>query len=329
MSDDRFILVVGGAGYIGSHINKALWQRGYKTVVFDSLISGYREFVKWGEFVQGDLADRTQISALFEHYPIRAVLHFAAFASVGESMIQPEKYYRNNVVNTLNLLDIMRKFGVASIIFSSTCAIYGNPLEIPLTEGHITAPINPYGQSKLMVERILSDYSRAYDLRYVSLRYFNAAGADVAAEIGESHRPEGHLIPLILDVAQGRRSKVQIFGNDYETPDGSCIRDYIHVHDLAEAHVLALEYLLAGGSSDAFNLGNGLGHSVFEVIAAASAVTQQSIATEIVGRRPGDPAVLVGSSAKIRQRLAWQPRYADLQTIVATAWNWHQKRFPD
>ncbi len=323
------ILVAGGAGYIGSHVNKLLNERGYGTVVFDNLVYGHREFVKWGEFVLGDLSDIEQIRLAFSKYPVRAVMHFAAFAYVGESVQDPEKYYVNNVANTLNILRVMREFGVRYFIFSSTCATYGDPVEIPITEDHPQNPINPYGQSKLMVEKVLSDYSAAYGLKSVALRYFNAAGADPGQEIGEWHDPETHLIPLVLDAAIGRRADIKVFGTDYDTPDGTCIRDYIHVTDLADAHILALEYLFNGGASDVFNLGNGNGFSVRDVIETARDVTGREIVDVPSPRRPGDPAVLVGSSKKTTEVLGWRPRYFELRKIIETAWNWHCKLYGD
>jgi UDP-glucose 4-epimerase len=319
------ILVVGGAGYIGSHVNKLLAIKGHETIVLDNLVYGHREFVKWGSFVQGDLSGLDFLRELFRTYPIKAVMHFAAFAYVGESVIDPQKYYLNNVRNTLNLLQVMNETNVRKFIFSSTCATYGNPVTIPIDESHPQAPINPYGQSKFVVERILADYCKAYDLQYVSLRYFNAAGADPDGEIGERHDPETHLIPLVLDVAGGRRSYVNIFGTDYDTPDGTCVRDYIHVTDLATAHVLALEYLLSGGKSDCFNLGNGSGFSVLEVIAEAERVTGRTITVKREPRREGDPPMLVGSADKARTLLGWSPEFADLAKIIETAWNYHQK----
>ena len=319
------ILVTGGAGYIGSHVNKALAARGYDTLVLDNLIYGHRAFARWGEFVLADLADASQLRQIFEKHDIQAVMHFAAFAYVGESVTHPWKYYHNNVVNTLNLLEAMRLSGVKTFIFSSSCATYGLPEEVPITEDHPQNPINPYGRTKLMIENILVDYARACDLRYVSLRYFNAAGADPEGELGEWHEPETHLIPLILDAACGRRESIKIFGTDYDTHDGTCIRDYIHVVDLAAAHVLALKYLLDGGQGNIFNLGNGKGFSVREVIACARQVTRQDIRTEAAAPRPGDPSVLVGGSEKIRSQLGWVSQYTDLRDIIGTAWQWHQK----
>ncbi len=319
------ILVVGGAGYIGSHINKLLNKKGYKTAVFDNLIYGHREFVKWGDFILGDLADIEQIRLVFKKNSIKAVMHFAALAYVGESVEDPQKYYINNVANTLNILQVMREFDVKHFIFSSTCATYGNPVKTPISEDHPQNPINPYGQSKLMVEKILSDYSNAYGLKYVALRYFNAAGADADNEIGEWHEPETHLIPLILDAAIGKRENIKIFGTDYDTPDSTCIRDYIHVTDLADAHILALEHLFNGGKSDVFNLGNGNGFSVMEVIETARRITGREIVSVASPRRSGDPAVLVGSARKATEILNWKPQYFELNNIIETAWYWHQK----
>lgn len=319
------VLVCGGAGYIGSHINKQLNKEGYETVVFDNLVYGHREAVKWGHFVQGDLSRMEEIERVFKQYKIEAVFHFAAYAYVGESVEKPEKYYYNNVANTLNLLHVMKKYGCNKIIFSSTCATYGEPERIPITEDMKQSPINPYGASKLMVERIFQDYSKAYDLKFVVLRYFNAAGADPDGEIGESHSPETHLIPLVLDAAGGKREDIKVFGTDYDTPDGSCIRDYIHVYDLATAHLLALHYLEEGKESDFFNLGNALGTSVFEVVEAVRKVTGREFKVIRADRRAGDPAKLVGSSEKAQKVLKWKPVYGDIDTIVEHAWKWHEK----
>ncbi len=321
----KVILVTGGAGYIGSHVNKYLVSKGYNSLVLDNLIYGHREFVKWGNFVLADLGDREQLVQIFNRYDIQAVIHFAAFAYVGESVTDPQKYYRNNVVNTVNLLEVMLQFGVKVFIFSSTCATYGFPQELPISETHPQAPINPYGRSKLMIENILADYDRAYSLRYVSLRYFNAAGADPDCELGEWHDPETHLVPIILDAACGRREHIEIFGTDYDTKDGTCIRDYIHVSDLANAHILALEYLLNGGDSDSFNLGNGNGFSVRDVIDCARMVTNSDIVELEAPRRQGDPPILVGGADKAVNVFGWTPRYNELETIIETAWKWHQR----
>ena len=296
MTSREHILVTGGAGYIGSHVNKALSRKGHATCVADNLVRGHRELLKWGEFVEADCGDAVAMQRLFERYRIRAVMHFAAFAYVGESVEDPRKYYENNVLAALNLLGAMAEHEVRTFIFSSSCAVYGNPIVIPLKEDHPLAPVNPYGRTKLLVEQALADYAAAYGLRYASLRYFNAAGADPEGEVGEWHEPETHLIPLALDAASGRRSDIRIFGTDYDTPDGTCIRDYIHVTDLAEAHILALEYLLEGGPSDVFNLGNGRGFSVRQVIETARRVSGREIRVVEEGRRQGDPAVLVGDA---------------------------------
>ncbi len=320
------VLVCGGAGYIGSHVNKMLSRQGRETVVFDNLVYGHREAVKWGQFIQGDLKNPDEIEAVFEKYPIDAVMHFAAYAYVGESVIDPEKYYMNNVACTLNLLHAMRKHGCNKIIFSSTCATYGEPEKVPIVEDMPQNPINPYGASKLMVERVLRDYGQAYGLKYAALRYFNAAGADPEGEIGEDHTPETHLIPLVLDAASGKRPDVKVFGTDYPTRDGSCIRDYIHVNDLGSAHILALERLERGGESDCFNLGNEKGTSVLEVIEAVKKVTGKDFKVTLTDRRPGDPATLVGGSGKAKTVLGWEPRYADIETIVEHAWRWHMRK---
>lgn len=320
------VLVCGGAGYIGSHINKQLHKEGYETIVFDNLIYGHEEAVKWGTFVKGDLTNELDLEEVFEKYDIEAVFHFAAFAYVGESVDEPEKYYFNNVANTLNLLKVMKKHGCKKIIFSSTCATYGEPESVPITEDMPQHPINPYGATKLMVERIFKDYEKAYGLKFVVLRYFNAAGADPECEIGESHNPETHIIPLVLDAASGKRPDIKVFGTDYDTPDGSCVRDYIHVYDLATAHLLALHYLENGGNSDFFNLGNEHGTSVLEVVNAVKRVTENDFDVVLTDRRPGDPAKLVGASSKAQSTLGWKPIYGDIDTIVKHAWAWHENR---
>ena len=319
------ILITGGAGYIGSHVNKLLNKKGYKTVVLDNLIYGHKEFAKWGEFIVGDLSNIEQLRLIFKKYPIQAVMHFAAFAYVGESVKDPQRYYLNNVKNTLNLLQAMLENNVEYIVFSSTCATYGVPEKIPIPESHPQDPINPYGKSKLMVENILEDYSSAYGLKYASLRYFNAAGADIDCEIGEWHEPETHLIPLVLDVAIGKSKEVKVFGTDYPTPDGTCIRDFIHVLDLAEAHILALEYMFKEKRSDVFNLGNERGYSVMEVINEVEKVTGRRINYTKWNRREGDPPILIGSNKKAKKILGWEPKYNDLSTIIETAWDWHKK----
>ncbi|MBI5740397.1 MAG: UDP-glucose 4-epimerase GalE [Nitrospirae bacterium] len=323
MKGKDLILIVCGAGYIGSHVNKLLNQRGHETVVFDNLSYGHRKAVKWGEFVLGDLADPGQIRLCLRKYRVKAVMHFSAFAYVGESVTDPARYYINNVVNTLNLLDAMRECDVRHFIFSSTCATYGIPGQSPVTEDHPQRPISPYGRSKLMIEEVLKDYDRAYGIKHVNLRYFNAAGADPDGTIGESHDPETHLIPLAIYAALGRRDCIKIFGSNYQTGDGTCIRDYIHVTDLADAHVRALEYLQATGKSDSFNLGNGNGHSVKEIIDEVRRVSNKDLKVIDADRREGDPPVLVGSSRKAVAALGWRPRYADIGTIIETAWRWH------
>jgi UDP-glucose 4-epimerase len=328
-SFDRVILVTGGAGYIGTHAVKALEDRGFQVIILDNLVYGHRELVEANlkaKLIVGDLSDRDLLDRLFTTTKIDAVMHFAAFAYVGESVTDPAKYYQNNVVGTLTLLDAMRKHGVSNFVFSSTCATYGVPQHIPITEDHPQHPINPYGAGKFTVERVLQDYDPAYGLKSVIFRYFNAAGADPDGRFGEDHNPETHLIPLVLQTAAGKRASVSIFGTDYETPDGTCIRDYIHVTDLAQAHVLGLEYLLEHQVSQIFNLGNGSGFSVKEVIDTAKQVTGKEIAIEECPRRAGDPGILIGSSTKARQVLGWEPQYADLTTIVKHAWKWHQHR---
>ncbi len=321
------ILIVGGAGYIGSHVNKVLHENGEETLVLDNLSYGHKDFVKWGEFVEGDLSDIELLKNIFEKYTIEAVMHFAAFTYVGESVEDPQKYYVNNLKNTIKLLEVMKDYNVNKFIFSSTCAVYGEPQKLPLTEDHPLNPMSPYGNSKLMVEKILEDYSKAYDLTYVSLRYFNAAGADPASEIGEWHNPETHLIPLVLDAASGRRESVSIYGTDYPTPDGTCIRDYIHVLDLAQAHYKALNYLNKKNKSQVFNLGNGNGFSVKEVIQACEEITGNSIKVIEDKPRAGDPPILVGSSKKARELLDWNPKWVDLNDIISTSWDWYQKLY--
>ncbi|MFC1785301.1 UDP-glucose 4-epimerase GalE [Candidatus Neomarinimicrobiota bacterium] len=321
---DGYVLVVGGAGYIGSQTNKILSNQGYKTIVYDNLIYGHREAVKWGELIVGDLNNIEKLRLLFTKYNITAVIHFAAFSYVGESVKNPEKYYINNVSNTLNLLLVMKDFNCKYFIFSSTCAIYGNPRYLPIDENHPQNPINPYGLSKYMVEKILCDYSKAYDIKYVALRYFNAAGADKDCEIGENHIPETHLIPLLLDAVIGKRPNIKVYGSDYDTKDGTAIRDYIHVADLAEAHTLALNYILNGGICDAFNLSNGNGYSVIEVIESVKEITNKNFKVTFTNRREGDPAVLIGDSRKARNILKWNPKYFHLETLIKTAWEWHK-----
>lgn len=323
------ILVTGGAGYIGSHAALALKKAGYGVVVLDNLAYGHPEIIEevvQVELVVGDTSDRTLLDELFATRNIAAVMHFAAYIAVGESVKQPAKYYRNNVGSTINLLEAAIAAGVNKFVFSSTCAVYGMPKEIPMTEDHPHAPLSPYAASKDMVEQILADFDRAYGLKSVAFRYFNASGADPSGKLGEDHDPETHLIPLALLTALGKRKNLYIFGTDYDTPDGTAVRDYIHVNDLADAHVLGLKYLLNGGESQVFNLGNGNGFSVREVIETAKIVTGKEIPAIESDRRPGDAPILVGSSDKAREILGWNPNYDDLTKIISNAWQWHQQR---
>ena len=329
LSKDRTILVTGGAGYIGSHAVLALKNAGYDVIVLDNLSYGHREIVDkvlQVELIVGDTSDRALLDRLFTTHQIDAVMHFAAYIAVGESVKEPGKYYNNNVASTLNLLEAMLAHDINKIVFSSTCAVYGMPQEVPMTERHPHDPLSPYAASKDMVERILSDFDVAFGLKSVAFRYFNACGADPGGLLGEDHTPETHLIPLALLTALKKRETLYIFGTDYDTPDGTCVRDYIHVNDLADAHVLGLEYLLSGGESEVFNLGNGNGFSVREVIETARQVTGSEIPAIESDRRPGDAPILVGSSTKVRQMLGWNPNYADLHQIISHAWQWHQKR---
>ncbi len=323
------ILVTGGAGYIGSHAALALKQAGYGVVVLDNLSYGHRELIDdivKVELIVGDTSDRNLLAQLFATHNIAAVMHFAAYIAVGESVKQPGDYYRNNVSSTLNLLEAMIAAGVNKFVFSSTCAVYGMPQEIPMTEQHPHNPLSPYAASKDMVERILADFDVAYGLKSVAFRYFNASGADPSGCLGEDHQPETHLIPLALLTALGKRENLYIFGTDYDTPDGTAVRDYIHVSDLADAHVLGLKYLLEGGESQIFNLGNGNGFSVREVIETAKQITELDIPVVEAERRAGDAPILVGSSDKARRILGWNPQYPDLQRIIKDAWQWHQQR---
>lgn len=319
------ILVVGGAGYIGSHMVLSLLEAGHEVTVLDNLSCGYQDAVPAGNLVVGDIADAALLDQLFRANSFDGVMHFAAFIQVGESVLDPAKYYRNNVANTQVLLDAMVRHGVSRFIFSSTAAIFGEPVHAPIDEAHPLNPINPYGRSKLMVEQILEDYDRAYGLKSVCLRYFNAAGADPKARLGERHDPETHLIPLILQAASGRRNAITVFGTDYDTPDGTCIRDYVHVNDLCDAHMLALARLVSGGGSARYNLGNGNGFSVREVIDTARAVTGRDISVVYGERRAGDAARLVADSCLICSELGWKPRHAALDEIVAHAWQWESK----
>ena len=325
MSSDE-ILVTGGAGYIGSHTVLALQREGYEVIILDNLIDGHREVAEQilkAKLIVGDVSDRSLLDKIFQEHNITAVMHFAAYAYVGESVANPAKYYRNNVYSTLVLLEAMLAAQVNKLVFSSTCASYGIPQQIPIGETHPQNPINPYGTTKLAVERMLQDFERAYGLKSVIFRYFNAAGAEPNGLLGENHNPETHLIPLVLLTALGRRSSVKIFGTDYPTGDGTCIRDYIHVCDLALAHVLGLDYLIEQSQSNIFNLGNGNGFSVREIIEVSKKVTGRSIRVDEVPRRTGDPAILVGSGAKAKAELGWQPQYANLEQIITHAWQWH------
>lgn len=319
------ILVVGGAGYIGSHMVKQLRAAGLHAVVADDLSSGRRDAVLGAPLQAGDIGDARFVDALLEAVKPAAVMHFASFIQVGESVSDPAKYYRNNVAATQTLLDGMRAHGIDKFIFSSTAAIFGDPQYVPIDEAHPKAPINPYGRSKWFVEQMLEDFDRAYGLKSVCLRYFNAAGADAEGELGECHEPETHLIPLVLQVAAGRRPHITVYGEDYATADGTCIRDYIHVEDLADAHLLALRQLLAGGDSARYNLGNGNGYSVREVIEAVRRVTGHPIPVVMGARRAGDPPSLVADARAARAALGWQPRHAELDAIVAHAWAWERK----
>jgi UDP-glucose-4-epimerase GalE len=320
------ILVTGGAGYIGSHTAKALAYAGYEPIVFDNLSTGHPWAVKWGPLVKGDLNCPGLIREVVEKYHIEAVVHFAANAYVGESMRDPRKYFDNNVVNSLNLANAILDCGIRNIVFSSSCATYGNPISLPIDESHRQAPVNPYGESKLFVENMLRWYGEAYGLGAVFLRYFNAAGADPEGDIGEHHTPETHLVPLVIQAALGLSDAVEIFGTDYSTSDGSAVRDYIHVADLADAHVKALRYLECGGNTIALNLGTGCGHSVRKVIQSVERVSAKRVPFRERSRRPGDPAILQANADKAKHVLGWTPVYMDLDEIVQTAWSWHSSQ---
>lgn len=323
---NKTVLVTGGAGYIGSHTCKLLAKSGYLPVVLDNLVYGHRSFVKWGPLVEGDISDQSILSDIFIKYKPCGVIHFAAYAYVGESVINPAKYYINNVSGTLTLLEAMRASSCKNIVFSSTCATYGLPSSIPIKEEDPRVPINPYGKSKLMIEQILKDYDLAYGLKHIALRYFNAAGADIDGELGEDHIPETHLIPLAIYTLLGKTQQLEIFGTDYPTPDGTAVRDYIHVEDLAKAHLLSLEMLVAERKSDAFNLGTGLGVSVQQVIDSLRIVSGKNLFVSYGDRRAGDPPELVADPAKAKSVLGWQAHYTDLSDIMESAWKWHQKR---
>lgn len=325
------ILIAGGAGYIGSHMVKMLAMQGHDVTVLDNLSTGFRQSVKYGNLIVGDLGDVHLLDDLFNTYQFDSVMHFAANSLVGESIANPSQYYRNNVSNTLNLLDVMVRYKVKSFIFSSTAATFGEPEYVPIDEVHPQNPINPYGSSKLMIERVLQDYASAYGLTSVSLRYFNASGADPEGEIGECHDPETHLIPLILQAASGRRDLITVFGRDYATADGTCVRDYIHIHDLCAAHALALEYIRTDKNQGAlsFNLGNGQGFSVQQVIDTAQKIIAKDNCVLVVDngkRRDGDPSILVADAARAQSILGWNPLYSDLETIVRHAWEWEKKQ---
>ncbi|MCA3693442.1 MAG: UDP-glucose 4-epimerase GalE [Aquidulcibacter sp.] len=319
------VLVVGGAGYIGSHACKALHKAGHQPIVVDSLVYGHKQAVKWGPLEVGDISDGNWLDSVFARYNPEVVMHFAAFAYVGESVTDPAKYYHNNVSGTQSLLDAMRRNHVWTLIFSSTCATYGEVTKLPIEEDTPQVPINPYGYTKLIVERMMADYQRAYGLAWVALRYFNAAGADPEGEIGESHDPETHAIPLAIAAALRSGDGFKVFGSDYETPDGSALRDYIHVSDLADAHVKAMDYLLGGGAPTAFNLGTGTPTSVFEIINAVSRVTGSNLPHDLVPRRAGDPPALYAAANKAKALLGWEPTRSDIDTIVRTAVNWHRQ----
>jgi len=318
------VMVVGGAGYIGSHMVKDLLQANYRVITLDNLSTGHRDLLLGCKLIEGNLGDTTLLNRIFSDHRIDVVMHFAAYSIVGESVKNPVEYYRNNVANTIELLDAMVQHNVKRFIFSSSAAVYGEPREVPIKEEHPLRPTNPYGATKVAIEKMLSDFDSAYGLKYVSLRYFNAAGADASGKIGERHDPETHLIPLILKVAMGERNSIKIFGTDYTTRDGTCIRDYIHVSDLTQAHFLAVENLIDGGESAIYNLGNNRGYSVREVVDIAAKVTGEQIPAIVDGRRSGDPAVLIANSDKIRKELGWKPHFGDLKTILRTAWKWHQ-----
>jgi UDP-glucose-4-epimerase GalE len=319
------VLVTGGAGYVGSHACKALARNGYFPVTVDNLVYGHEWAVRWGPLFKGDITDGSLLKRIFNTHKPEAVLHFAAYAYVGESVQSPDKYYRNNVAGTLGLLDVMQAHDCRNLVFSSTCATYGVPHQLPIREDHPQQPINPYGRSKLMIEQILGDYDRAYDLRHAVLRYFNAAGADLDGEIGEDHEPETHLIPLTIQAALGQRESISIFGTDYPTPDGTAIRDYIHVTDLADVHVLALEHLIAGQGSLSLNVGTGRGHSVRQVIDMVEKTSGCEVPVEAAARREGDPPELVADPDEAYRVLGWRAKHSDLHTIIDSAVKWHRR----
>lgn len=320
------ILVTGGAGYIGSQTCKELSLQGYMPIVYDNLITGHREFVKWGELVYGDILDTQNLRKCIKKYKPEGIIHFAAFAYVGESVLDPGKYFRNNISGTLSILDAMRDEGLSNIVVSSTCAVYGQPAEMPISETCPPAPINPYGASKLFMERMLADYHTAHGINWAALRYFNAAGCDPDGEIGEWHEPETHIIPRILGTALGRYPQLDVFGNDYPTPDGTCIRDYIHVKDLATAHILALQACMDDKANQAFNLGTGKGHSILDLIRTTEKISGKKVSFNFQARRAGDPAELVAEARLSNQYLRWTPQYSDMDTIIRTALAWERQR---
>jgi len=323
----RNILVTGGAGYIGSHTCKALAQRGYKPIAFDNLKRGSRSAVKWGPLVVGDVMNKQELRQAIDRFKIEAVLHFAALAYVGESVENPARYFRNNVANTINLLEVMAQTCVSKLVFSSTCAVYGTPAEVPISEDTPTNPINPYGESKLQTERMLPWFGNAHGLKWVALRYFNAAGADPDGEIGENHDPETHLIPLAIQAALDVAPPLKIFGTDYPTPDGTAVRDYIHVTDLANAHVRALDYLREDGDSGAFNLGTERGLSVRQIVDEIRSLSRKDLRVIESARRAGDPPILIANAARAHYLLGWQPRHSDVATIVGTAHAWERTKY--
>lgn len=329
MSRQTPILVTGGAGYVGSHVCKELFREGLLPITYDNLFSGPRSAVQWGPLEVGDVADQDRVSEVISKYRPEAVMHFAALIAAAESVVSPSEYYYNNVVGTLSLLAAMRTFGVNRLVFSSSAAVYGIPETVPIQEHHRQNPINPYGASKMMIERILKDFDAAYGFRFVTLRYFNAAGADPDGDIGENHDPETHAIPLALETALGKRSQFEIYGADYSTPDGTAIRDYTHVSDLASAHVLAVKHLVNGRESIALNLGTGRGHSVREVVKAVEQVSGRTVTMRERPRRPGDPPVLVADATSARNALGWSPKITELLRIVASAWRWHASHAGD
>ncbi len=318
------ILVTGGAGYIGSHVVKELLTAGHSLLTLDNLATGHRASLVGGKFIECDLKNKKRLQEIFEQFQPQALIHLAADSLVGESVERPQQYYHNNLLGSINLLDVMLDYGLKKIVYSSTAAVYGEAQEIPLREDSPTNPTNPYGRSKLYFTRIMQDYERAYGLRFISLRYFNASGADPSGRMGEDHNPETHLIPIVLERALGLREELVVFGTDYQTRDGTCIRDYIHVSDLARAHLLAVEALAKGHSGAIYNLGSGTGYSVQEVIETAREITGSKIPCREGDRRPGDPPVLIASSELIKKELGWQPEYQDLKLMIETAWRWHR-----